>query len=83
MAKRFHGAYEGKSGRDAQESSDGGMIPSGAGSHANMPQAVVMREYPKVGGFLPEGLDDSIKGIDSQVGADNSKKNSKLAPKKV
>lgn len=83
MAKRFHGSYEGKEGKAIQEAADSMMISSGAGAHANMPQEVVMREYPKVGGFLPEGLDDSIKGVDGQVGADNSKKNSKLAPKKV
>lgn len=83
MAKRFHGSYEGKDARVAQESSDGAMMPSGIGSYANLPQELVMREYPKVGGYSPEGLDDSIRGIDGQVSDDNSKKHSHLKPKKV
>lgn len=83
MAKRFHGSYEGKSGRDAQEASDGSMIPSGQGSFANMPQNVVMREYPKAYDGMPENLDDTIRGIDKQIKQDNSKKYAHLQPEKA
>jgi len=83
MAKRYHGSYEGKSGREAQEASDGGMMPSGQGSFANMPQQVVMKEWSKTQVGMPESLNDGITGIDGQVGADNSKKHSGMSPKKV
>lgn len=83
MAKRFHESYAGVDARRSQEASDGEMVPSGAGAFSNMPQTLVMREYPKVGGWMPEGLDDTIRGIDGQMGMDNSKKHSHLKPKKV
>ncbi len=42
-----------------------------------------MSYYPKDSGFLPENLDDTIRGIDHQMGYDNGKKFSHLYPKKV
>ena len=77
MAKRyFEGARE-------NGSSDGGMMPSGMGSHANMPTEVVMKEWSKTQVGMPESLNDGITGIDGQIGADNAKKHSGLSPKKV
>ncbi len=83
MSKRFYGSYEGKAGREAQEASDGGMIPSGQGSFANMPTTLVMREWGKTQVGMPENINDGMSGIDSQIGADNSKKNAHMLPKKV
>ena len=83
MAKRFHESYAGSDMRRSQENADGGMIPSGSGSFSNMPQTLVMREYPKVGGWNPENINDSISGIDSQMGKDNSKKWSQIQKEKI
>ena len=84
MAKRFHGSYEGVDDRRAQEAADSSMIPSGQGSFANMPQEVVMRLYPGAEGYLAEGLNDKISGIDNQINTlDKGKMRAHLAPKKV
>jgi len=58
-------------------------MPSGAGQFANMPQSVVHVEYPKEGNWMPEDLDDSIRGVDRQVGEDKGKRSLHLKPKKV
>ena len=52
--------------RRAQESQDSGMIPSSRGI-ANMPQTVVYRAYPTQFYNMPEGLNDTMSGIDRQV----------------
>lgn len=83
MAKRFHGSYAGKEDRRRQEERDGSMMPSGSGSFANMPTELVMREYPKAYDGMPENLDDSIRGIDSQIKSDNSKKMAHIQPEKI
>lgn len=58
--------YAGMDSRRATERSDAGMIPTKRGI-ANMPQEVVYREWPTVGYNMPEGLNDSISGIDRQM----------------
>lgn len=83
MAKRFYGAYEGREQKNAQESTDGAMMPSGIGSYANMPESLVMREYPRPYDGMPENIDDSIRGIDGQIKKDNMKKRANLQPEKV
>lgn len=67
----------------AQELKDSSMIGSGNGAFSNMPTEVVFKPYATNSATLPEGLDDTIKGIDSQVGGDESKMHAKLSPKKV
>lgn len=82
MAKRFHGEYEGMDARRAQEASDAAMI-GGARGHANMPQEVIVKSYSKSAGSMPENLDDTMKGIDAQISADNAKKMKHLQKEKV
>ncbi len=77
------GHYEGAEPRRRQEMEDAGMIREDHSAVANLPQGVVMSYYPKDSGFLPENLDDTIRGIDHQMGYDNGKKFSHLYPKKV
>ena len=89
MAKRHHnskhheGFYEGIDERRHQEHADASMIPSGHGSHANMPGEVIMKEYSRPHGYSPENLDDTIHGIDNQIGHDNSQKHRGMKPTKV
>lgn len=90
MAKRFHkssrssdGYYEGIEARRRQEMQDAGMIREDHSAVANLPQEVSMKYWPRENGFLPEDLDDTIRGIDRQMGYDNSKKFKHLYPKKV
>ena len=75
-AKRHYndGMYEGMEGRRTQEMQDGGMIREDRSKVANLPQEVMMKPWPVEGGYMPEKLDDTIRGIDEQKSADNSKR---------
>jgi hypothetical protein len=84
MPKRFHGSYESRDEVRAQEHADSSMIPSGAGSFANMPTETVMRLYPGREYAMPENLNDKMSGIDHQENTlDKGKMRSHLDPKKV
>jgi hypothetical protein len=92
MAKRHYASkkhlehnehYAGESARRTQEMEDGGMLHEDRGAIANMPQNIIMRPYPKNTGYLPEDLDDTIKGIDEQINMDDRKRKEHFHPKKV
>lgn len=100
MAKRYHdkkmgeghhmkqkmsqGDYAGEYARRTQEMEDAGMIHSDFRAIANMPQEVMMKPYPKGRDYMPEGLDDTIKGVDHQMDTlDDGKRDKNLFPKKV
>lgn len=68
--KRFHGMYEGVDERRRQEHADSMMIKEDRSSVANLPQQVVMRDWPKVDYTGFEGLDDTIRGVDQQMNDD-------------
>ena len=75
--------YAGASSRRHQEMEDGSMIREDHSAIANLPQGVMMKEYPREGGYLPESLNDTITGIDRQKNMDNNKRKEHFAPKKV
>lgn len=75
MAKnKFYGRehYAGRDERRAQERADYGMITEDHTSMANMPQNVIMKEYPKMRYGLDPYLDDTCSGIDKQIYDDMS-----------
>lgn len=75
--------YAGAEPRRRQEMADAGMIHEDPREVANLPQNVVMNYYPKDSGYLPENLDDTLHGVDRQIGYDNMKKLNHFYPKKV
>lgn len=83
----FHAYQEPYSGgmeaRRKQEMEDAGMIREDHNAVANLPQGVIMRPYPKTGPYLPEGIDDTISGIDRQMDFDDSQRSKHFYPKKV
>jgi len=88
MAKRYHesmrGDYEGREGRRRQEMMDGMMIKEDHSKIANLPQEVMIKDWPKTRAYLGEGLDDTIRGIDRQMDSlDGAKAKSHEEPKKV
>ena len=92
MAKRYHASvkhlehnehYAGELARRTQEMEDGGMLHEDRGAIANMPQNIIMRPYPKNGGYIPETLEDSIVGVDAQINKDDRKRKEHMVPKKV
>jgi hypothetical protein len=80
--KRYH-ASNGMEPRRRQEMEDAGMIHEDHSQIANLPQGVVIKPYPKVGNYLPEDLDDTIRGVDGQMDLDNRKRSEHFKPKKV
>lgn len=77
------GHYEGMDPRRRQEMEDAGMIHEDHHAIANMPQNVIMRPYPDPYEYIPEDLDDTIRGIDRQKGMDYGQTMRHLKPKKV
>lgn len=77
------GAYEGYKGRRHQEMMDAGMIHEDHREIANLPQQVMIKPYPMTGPYLPEDLDDTIRGVDRQMDYDDSQKMMHFFPKKV
>lgn len=56
-----------RSNREGMDSGYMGMIKDDRSSFANMPEKVVMKEYPKSKYFRGRGLDDTITGIDDTI----------------
>ena len=83
MPKRYHGSYEDHDDVRRMEREDSSLIPHHCGAHANMPETLVMKPFPKEHDYLPENLDDTARGIDHQLNLDNSKKHQHNVPKKV
>ena len=57
------------------------MISKDMSAFANMPQSVIMKEYPKID-FAGYDLDDTIKGVDYQMKADMKGKKKGMMPEK-
>jgi len=76
------GYYEGPMMRRKQEMEDGGMIREDRSAIANLPQEVMMKAYPKTGPYIPEDLDDTIRGVDMQMDSDDSLRRKTFAPHK-
>lgn len=64
--------YSGYDDRRAMEYRDSQMISEDHTKMANLPQEVMMKEFPKFRYGLDPRLDDTIGGIDKQVYADES-----------
>lgn len=78
------GYYEGPEERRRQEMQDGGMIREDHSAIANLPQNVMMKPYPMTGPYMPEGLDDTIRGVDHQMDVlDDRQRAKNNVPKKV
>ena len=91
MAKRHHGKmkhhgmhghYEGHAGRRHQEMQDAGMIREDHSAIANLPQGVMIKDWPKGGSFMPENINDTISGVDRQMDTDGNKRKSHERPHK-
>lgn len=78
-----HGAYEGHESRRHMEMMDSGMIHEDRHQIANLPQEVMIKPYPMTGPYMPEDLDDTIRGIDHQMDYDDHKRKEHFMPKKV
>lgn len=70
MAKRFYKSIK-EQGMDyvhSMERQDGAMIHEDYSKMSNLPQDVVIREYPKREYFLSDELNgDTLRGVDEQI----------------
>ena len=77
------GSYSGEYARRTQEMQDMGMIGNDMSAIANMPQNVMIKPWPdNRGNYMPEDLDDTIKGVNEQVDADDSQRSKHNRPHK-
>lgn len=81
--KGEEGYYSGMQDRLNQEAVDGSMIREDHSAVANLPQNVIMRPYRKGGYGIPEGLNDTIEGVDRQIEYDNDMREKHMYAKKV
>jgi hypothetical protein len=72
MAKRY---YESESAE--------GMSLGGQGNFANMPTEVVFKAYPIPTSPLANDYNDGLSGVDSQLRADEAKRNSAFKSRKA
>jgi len=52
----------------------GGMINDDTSAIANLPQQVIYKKYPEMPYNMPEGLDDTMAGVDRQIKDDLKRK---------
>jgi len=97
MHKRYHhaphhaihhsriddGPYASEDTRRTLEHHDASMISEDHSKMANLPQEVVMKPWEDHEAYLPEVLDDTIRGINKQVNYDDSQRKAHFMPKKV
>ena len=83
LESHYEGSYSGQDARRTQEMEDAGMIREDRSKIANLPQEVMFKEYPKTGPYLPEDLNDDIRGVDRQMNYDDSQRRLHFKPKKV
>lgn len=75
--------YEGYDERRRQEKMDGSMIREDHSAIANLPQSVKYVEYPRYGqGYRDGMLNDTARGIEDQVSADDRKMMKHMSPEK-
>jgi hypothetical protein len=59
-----------------------GMMPSGMGEFANMPQASFMKEFPMNAYMTTDKYPDTLRAIDRQISGDVMKAKKNLSGKK-
>lgn len=72
MAKRYH-----------EERKESHMLSEDHGAPANMPQNVIMKEWPKDGNPMNMESDDTISGIDHQMSEDSRQLHKGIKPRKA
>ncbi|CAB4121273.1 hypothetical protein UFOVP9_50 [uncultured Caudovirales phage] len=83
MAKMKKGGMGGGYAKmvDRDEVRDGGMMKKGMGC-ANMPQDINYKAWADVMNGLDMDEDDTITGVDRQIGSDHAKLKSQVKPRK-
>lgn len=74
--------YAGMRGRTVQEHEDYTMLHEDRHAIANMPQQVIMKEYPRRHYSMDENLNDDIRGVDVQQRDDGKRQKHGPYPEK-
>lgn len=89
MAKRYHESKKHKKSFMAEHDlrhkylEDEGMIQEDHYAVANLPQDVKMKPYPPYGGYMPDILDDTRRGIDEMMEESDEKVREFIKPRKA
>lgn len=74
--------YDGYDNRRREERESGEMIREDRSAIANLPQSVVMREYPRTHGIVTPELDDTMRVVDESNAMDERKSKHERFPSK-
>jgi hypothetical protein len=58
-----------------------GMMNASKSCFSNCPTEAILKPFPSPVSAMPEGLDDTISGVDGQLGADKAKFRSVTKPR--
>lgn len=72
----------GERNRRHKEMYGNGMIDEDHSAVANLPQGVKMESYNQTGPWMRDMLDDTIRGVDKQMDADDRENMRELRPRK-
>ena len=59
------------------------MVEKDYNAIANMPQQVIMKEYPRYGNGIGDNINDNLAGVDGQIYADDKGMMKGFKPRKV
>jgi len=68
--------------RRHKEMYSNGMIDEDHSAVANLPQGVKMQAYNQTGPWMKEVIDDTIRGVDKQMDADDRENHREMRPRK-
>jgi hypothetical protein len=74
--------YAGIHGRAADDRMAEGMIREDKNAMANLPQEVMIKQYPRVRYEMDENINDNLRGIDRQMEDDGKKQKRGAFPEK-
>jgi hypothetical protein len=81
MAKRHHHSDMRPNEMHA-EAKDSGMIHNEHSKFANLPTEVMLKPYSMAPAYMDFDMEDNIRGIDKQIGEDNSARKRGFSPHK-
>lgn len=82
-ARHMDNDYSDRDSRRMRERRDASMIHEDHSAPANLPQQVMIKYWENDYGYLPEVIDDTLRGIDKQIRGDDGQLKKGYKPHKI